>query len=601
MYKGSLSTVLTVLLYLQQASSSVIYTADGSIPIDDIVKISHADTVPGLNNIADSIISNSPSTINGLDGAVKANLVRREDPPELGELDRLAKWLTNTPVRADCVFVTVAHLLGTTPEEVSRRTNVPIPQPGEGGTPEMLTILSKLGLVFRVWTYGSLPQGGGGPTRTRPLHPGGPLYVAFPRATGMPRTMGVAYYLPDASGNIRPDGNGEVIGHVVVCTNPGTPYARYIDYQADPNGRDITESMRNTRIAAYFSIDPNASTGDLITTQRPAIEQMEVDEEQAHSETQNDEPQLERPPTLPQDTSEPMDVDSDNSDEPMDVDEATLEDWRHGQFGNIRCAVAIAALAALSNNKFGRSLSELSLRTSNQEEDCRRARKMANKTPSQGLPSCSKVNMLEIGFQLADKIWAGTYDYISVAFAAEKDKKSQDGQHQRLKIADTPSAGLHVWKPVDLKKFFNSSSVALRDINYVGLYDYSIGLGISGDRWEFQGLKLRGQCVGNEKQVEVDKFASVNKYLQHSNKNKGNPWIIQIPFAPKVYNGRHATAELVWAGNMTVNDWKATGVRGEKQEGEKETAQFCFSEGGSAECDEGSDRDKYTKRIDQAS
>ncbi|KAM3521688.1 hypothetical protein NHJ13051_006105 [Beauveria bassiana] len=62
-----------------------------------------------------------------------------------------------------------------------------------------------------------------------------------------------------------------------------------------------------------------------------------------------------------------------------------------------------------------------------------------------------------------------------------------------------------------------------------------------------------------------------------------------------------ALAELVWAGNMTVNDWNATGVQGEKQQSEKETAQFCFSEGGSAERDEGSDRDKYTKRVDQDS
>ncbi|OAA34811.1 hypothetical protein BBO_09028 [Beauveria brongniartii RCEF 3172] len=154
---------------------------------------------------------------------------------------------------------------------------------------------------------------------------------------------------------------------------------------------------------------------------------------------------------------------------------------------------------------------------------------------------------------------------------------------------------------VDVKKFFGSSSVALKDIRYVGLYDYSAGLGSSGDRWEFQGLKLRGQCAGKNKQVEVDKFASVNKYLQHSNKNKGNPWIFQMPFFPKVDDGHRGTAELVWAGNMTVNDWKATGAQDEKQKGEKETAQFCFSEGGSEECNEGSDKDKYTKGPAQAS
>lgn len=156
--------------------------------------------------------------LDGLDSAAKAKLMRREDPPELRKLNQIADWLTKTPLRADCVFVTVAHLLGTTPEEVSRRTNIPIPQPGAGGTTETFTILQRLGLVFHVWTYGPTPQGGGGPIRTRPVHPGLPLYLAFPRATGMPRTVGVAYHHSDTRGNIRPDENGEVIGHVVVCT-----------------------------------------------------------------------------------------------------------------------------------------------------------------------------------------------------------------------------------------------------------------------------------------------------------------------------------------------------------------------------------------------
>ncbi|ATY65980.1 tyrosine phosphatase [Cordyceps militaris] len=104
-------------------------------------------------------------------------------------------------------------------------------------------------------------------------------------------------------------------------------------------------------------------------------------------------------------------------------------------------------------------------------------------------------------------------------------------------------------------------------------------------------LKLRGQCLGSTKMVEVDKFASENKYLQHSNKNKGNPWIFQMPFFPKIDDGHRGTAELVWGGNMTVSDWKPTGVQGEKEPAASE--QVCFSEGGSSKCNEGGDKTKY--------
>ncbi|ATY65595.1 tyrosine phosphatase [Cordyceps militaris] len=162
-----------------------------------------------------------------------------------------------------------------------------------------------------------------------------------------------------------------------------------------------------------------------------------------------------------------MDVDTANSQEPMEVDEEILTRWRQGQFGTVNCVAAIAALTALSNNKLGRSLSKPSLGARAQEDDCSRAREMALKAKAPAAPStgsCSKVSTLDFGFQLKDNNWAGTYDSISVAFASEEDKKSKNGQHQQVEIARAPSAGLHVWKPIDLKKFFGASSVALRDI-----------------------------------------------------------------------------------------------------------------------------------------
>ncbi|KAM3452545.1 hypothetical protein MY3296_004434 [Beauveria thailandica] len=600
--------VLSALLCLQQASTSVIPATDGSRPIGKAVEISHADSVPRLNNIAGSTVSNSPSTTNG---AAKANLMRREDPPELGNLDQLAKWLTNTPVRADCVFVTVAHLLGTTPEEVSRRTNVPIPQPGQGGTPEMLTILTKLGLVFRVWTYGSLPQGGGGPIRTRPLHPGRPLYVAFPRATGMPRTMGVAYYLPDATGNIRPDGNGEVIGHVVVCTNPGTPYARYIDYQADPNGRDITETMRNTRIAAYFSIDPNASTGDFITTQRPAMEQMEVEQEQAHPETQSDGPQVEAP-----DTSEPM-----------EVDEEHINQWSNGQFNGASCAAVIAAISAFSKHpRPGRSLPDVVLVARDKEStssDCDRARDMATQlqrpqtsksdeslkddelkklengdfsgfsardcalalekmynkykihTPELGnklgrradtaedpkadcrraqdlvqkqkVPEpCKKIKNIEIGFTLSSS-------WLSIKGEGTKDDvgailEGPAGKAELL-LASQPSGGDSKWITLDMQKSFKADSIDITGINNLTLTAETFFVrGGESDAFKVQDLRLRAKCADPGFGAKNDKYVGINAWYERPQKGW---WIFSTVFYPSNYDKKNlATFPVVPA------DWE---------------------------------------------
>ncbi|KAM0738261.1 hypothetical protein ACQRIT_007453 [Beauveria bassiana] len=542
-------------------------TANSSRPTGKAVEVNHANTVPGLNYRTGGISNN------GLDGAAKANLMRREDPPELGNLDQLAKWLTNTPVRADCVFVTVAHLLGTTPEEVSRRTNVPIPQPGQGGTPEMLTILTKLGLVFRVWTYGSLPQGGGGPIRTRPLHPGRPLYVAFPRATGMPRTVGVAYYLPDATGNIRPDGNGEVIGHVVVCTNPGTPYARYVDYQADPNGLDITATMRNTRIAAYFSIDPNASTGDLATTQRPAIEQMEVDEERAHPETQYGESQLERPTTSQQEDS------ALDTSELMEVDEEHINQWSTGQFNGASCAAIIAAISAFQKHpRPGRSLPDVLLEARDKESissDCDRAREMATQIQrpqskesddplkedklkklkehtdvAVSLPKaperwewtskshhklCTRLDQLSIDFELANNYGSGTWDIIKLYFIGASLKPHV--------IADGPHPGYKVSQDIWMKDIFGEDTVVLDQIKGIQLLDRLTNDFFGGDTWELFGIKLRGRCAGTGISVALNDYASMDKELQAKPTESGR--------------SQYHKDWPVWSGNIRPEDWIA--------------------------------------------
>ncbi|OAA52038.1 protein-tyrosine phosphatase [Metarhizium rileyi] len=266
--------------------------------------------------------------------------------------------------------------------------------------------------------------------------------------------------------------------------------------------------------------------------------------------------------------------------------EQRLRFWGQDVFGELSCAAAVAAMS-ISINKFGRSLSEPKRSAADEIELCRRARKTAGKGLDRNTPPCNKLKKLRVGFQLSNNNWAGTYDLISVAFASETD--TIKGQHERVTVADMPPAGLHVWKDVDMKKIFGSPHVAMRDLRYVGIYDYSAGLGVAGDRWELQGLTLRGMCVNGSQQVEVDKYASIDKYLQHSDGNKGNPWMFQIPFFPPVSPGHKGTAELVWVGNITAKDWKVTGAEDNKSQDTKATASspdVCFSEGTSQECNE---------------
>ncbi|KAM4065078.1 hypothetical protein HRG_012809 [Hirsutella rhossiliensis] len=193
----------------------------------------------------------------------------------LQNIDAFVAWLIQTPriARNDCFFVTTAQLLNTTVQDISERTRIPAPPPGEPAgisIEDIVEGLTRLGLRFRVWQ--SQPHSGGGPIRHRPRpqqDPGVTESQAF--VQGAPRVVGVAY--------VRTDGTG----HVVVGRNPGRPYSRYTDYQAHPNGVDVTQEVRASRIHGVFYIDTQASTGDLIDAQRPAVERMEIDEEQTHT------------------------------------------------------------------------------------------------------------------------------------------------------------------------------------------------------------------------------------------------------------------------------------------------------------------------------
>ena len=95
---------------------------------------------------------------NILDGAetvAKAEMARRQTTPAgptIEKLEAFTNWLVGAQVRADCFFVTTAHLLRTTVQDISTRTGIDVPQPGTNGVSleTMIQALTTLGLRFRV-------------------------------------------------------------------------------------------------------------------------------------------------------------------------------------------------------------------------------------------------------------------------------------------------------------------------------------------------------------------------------------------------------------------------------------------------------------------
>ncbi|KAF4443737.1 Heat-labile enterotoxin, A chain [Fusarium austroafricanum] len=196
----------------------------------------------------------------------------------------LLNGLNSLPVRYDCFFVTAAFLLRTTVEDVAWRLGLPVPTADYRGASasDIVNALTATGLVFDIWTYDE-PEGTGGP-----ITGSATIGIAESRANRQvrmpgrptPRIVGAAYRRA----------NGE--GHVVVCRNPGTPYRRYLDYQAHPSGVDVTREVESSSIFVYFGIDTSASTGQLFLSHQTEIEAMDFEDEPEAMEV-GDEPQKE--------------------------------------------------------------------------------------------------------------------------------------------------------------------------------------------------------------------------------------------------------------------------------------------------------------------
>ncbi|KAK2600120.1 hypothetical protein QQS21_005135 [Conoideocrella luteorostrata] len=385
---------------------------------------------------------------------------------QLDKIDSFTQWITRAPIRNDCFFVTCAVLLGTTPEDISQRTGLPIPpesRPGEGrgvSIDEMIQALTRLGIRFRTWSF------------RRGSNRGVSEALALP-PRGLPRVVGVAYRRPDGT------------GHVVIARNPGTEHRRYIDYQASPSGRDVTEDVRMSRIFAYIHVDIDASSGEFFTTQRPMIERMEID--------------------YGEQDLEPMEVDE---GEPDRIFDDQLQQLRRGEFNRLPCAAFIAFWALSKNNHHKRLLPSQGLRP-RAITDCDKARYLETQLSLEDKPPCSKIKDLEFGFKLSEDLTAGTYDRIGAILEGPAGKAE-------FTIADDPPRGFSTRIPVDLKSSFGSDAIAINGINAISLTAESWRSHlIPNDEWKVEGIKLHAKCVKPGFEISDNRLISLNAWFQH--------------------------------------------------------------------------------------
>ncbi|ODA82702.1 hypothetical protein RJ55_01211 [Drechmeria coniospora] len=187
-----------------------------------------------------------------------------ESPLQPLEAYEIFCWLQDADEKAACFFVTVAHLLSTTPQALADRIGIPLPRRGEVGISKdtMFYALELLGVRFRIVALqGTLEQQRPGPMQNIRCTGRG---LRWRHSHPPPAVMGVGFF------NRNRDG-----GHVVIVRNAGNPLRiRYLDFQDDPRGTDMTVEAENSCHAFYFYLDLEASSGDLMDELRPSIDAM---------------------------------------------------------------------------------------------------------------------------------------------------------------------------------------------------------------------------------------------------------------------------------------------------------------------------------------
>ncbi|KAM3462957.1 hypothetical protein MY5147_009748 [Beauveria neobassiana] len=343
-----------------------------------------------------------------------------------------------------------------------------------------------------------------------------------------------------------------------------------------------------------------------------AMEQMEVEQEQAHPETQSDGPQVEAP----------------DSSEPMEVDEEHINQWSNGQFNGASCAAVIAAISAAfsKHSRPGRSLPDVVLVARDKEStssDCDRARDMATQlqrpqTSKSDEPlkddelkklengdfsgfsarDCAlalekmyikyKIHTPELGNKLgrrADTAEDPKADCrraqdllqkqkvpepckkiknIEIGFTLSSSWLSIKGEGTKddvgailegpagkaeLLLASQPSGGYSKWIPLDMQKSFKTDSIDITGINNLTLTAETFFIrGGESDAFKVQDLRLRAKCADPGFGAKNDKYVGINAWYERPQKGW---WIFSTVFYPSNYDKKNlATFPVVPA------DWE---------------------------------------------
>ncbi|ODA76513.1 hypothetical protein RJ55_07783 [Drechmeria coniospora] len=518
MRASSLALVASTVLGLQHVAAGKILLPAGGDPTavemsTDARVVRHGAAADGSNAVV-------------LDDAAEAKSLDRRDKQDPLPPDELIKWMVENNVRNDCFFVTAAHLLDTTVEDISRRAGVPLPRPGVGGISlaEMFTALETLGLRFRAYTFQGTDEttGHGTPSAMR-CRPG---RSAFAGPTGRRvDVMGLAYTRPDGS------------GHVVIIRNAGTPYARCLDFQAKPGGLDVTREVRRSNVCAYFYVDFRTSSGAYVTGRRESVEQMNQRARLDSAEPMDYEPSGDEPG--PSSAGEPMEVDEppgDGSDAVAVTEEPNssllppdvVRDASSGgvdlsalspetsnriltdQLSQSACAAMISlGIIYTWRHQQKRWITE-GQKSTIHKNNCKVLKSMVRPWSDRSA-RCSRMSNLEFGFALSNDRFSGTYDALQATLEGPAGSVT-------VPIAEGPSAGFSTWIPVDLKSAFGSDTIDIHAIKKISLSARGLFfklLGARNDWLKVQDIALRARCATPGFDVEYHRLTGLNTWYQH--------------------------------------------------------------------------------------
>ncbi|KAM3501165.1 hypothetical protein MY10362_005782 [Beauveria mimosiformis] len=147
--------------------------------------------------------------------------------------------------------------------------------------------------------------------------------------------------------------------------------------------------------------------------------------------------------------------------------------------------------------------------------------------------SCTHLDNLSLDFKLGNNLGSGTYDTIKLGF--------EDAGLNVHVITEGPWPGYKVSQDINMLHVFGAETVALSQINRLTLLDELTDWSFGGDVWEINGFTLRGRCAGSAMNIALEKFSSLNKWLQAQPNQPGR--------------FQYHRDWQVWAGDVKPEDW----------------------------------------------